>query len=165
MVNFFPPPNTDYSEPPRLIPKIPFSFFAEFWVRVTSGARGSVSVGFWGARQLSPFCLGGGVWPQGLYRPPPPPPPKSKTRPPAEGVFVVAPPPAPSAYVPSFVAPALHHPSFAGVLLLQSAATRPWECDSPRHVPAPDAPVAVLLWAAGVGAYGRRFPAHVRGAH
>ena len=31
-----------------LIPKIPFSFFAEFWVRVTSRARGSVSVGFWG---------------------------------------------------------------------------------------------------------------------
>ena len=29
-----------------LIPKIPFSFFAKFWVRVTSGARGSVSVGF-----------------------------------------------------------------------------------------------------------------------
>ena len=25
-----------------LIPKNPFSFFAEFWVRVTSGARGSV---------------------------------------------------------------------------------------------------------------------------
>ena len=33
-----------------LIPEIPFSFFfAEFSVRVTSGARGSVSVGFWGA--------------------------------------------------------------------------------------------------------------------
>ena len=36
-----------------LIPKIPFSFFANFWVWVTSGARGSVSVGFWGSRQLS----------------------------------------------------------------------------------------------------------------
>ena len=31
-----------------LIPKIPFSFFADFWVWVTSEARGSVSVGFWG---------------------------------------------------------------------------------------------------------------------
>ena len=31
-----------------LIPKIPFPFFAEFWVRVTSEARGSVSVGFGG---------------------------------------------------------------------------------------------------------------------
>ena len=31
-----------------LIPKIPFSFFAEFWVWVASEARGSVSVGFWG---------------------------------------------------------------------------------------------------------------------
>ena len=38
-----------------LIPKIPFSFFAEFWVRVTSGPRGSVSVGFWGACRLSTF--------------------------------------------------------------------------------------------------------------
>ena len=43
-----------------LIPKIPFSFFAEFWVRVTSEAQGSVSVGFWGSRQLSPFSGGGG---------------------------------------------------------------------------------------------------------
>ena len=39
-----------------LIPKIPFSFFfAEFWVRATPGPAGSVSVGFWGARQLSPW--------------------------------------------------------------------------------------------------------------
>ena len=32
-----------------LIPKIPFSFFADFWVWVTSEARGSASVGlsFW----------------------------------------------------------------------------------------------------------------------
>ena len=30
------------------IPKIPFSFLADFSVRVTSGARGSVSVGFRG---------------------------------------------------------------------------------------------------------------------
>ena len=42
-----------------LIPKIPFSFFAEFWVRVTSRAPGSVLVGFWGARQLSLLFVGG----------------------------------------------------------------------------------------------------------
>ena len=34
------------------IPKIPFSFFADFWVRVTSETRGSVSVGFWGSLLL-----------------------------------------------------------------------------------------------------------------
>ena len=34
-----------------LIPKIPFSFFSDFGVWVTSEARGSVSVGFWGSRQ------------------------------------------------------------------------------------------------------------------
>ena len=53
-----------------LIPKTPFSFFAEFWVRVTSEAQGSVSLGFWGPRQLSPFW-GRGLA-RGLYRPPPP---------------------------------------------------------------------------------------------
>ena len=42
-----------------LIPKIPCSFFADFWVWVTSEARGSVSVGFWGSCQLSPFWGGG----------------------------------------------------------------------------------------------------------
>ena len=58
-----------------LIPKIAFSFPAEFWVWVTSGARGSVSVGFWGGRQLSLFFGGGGGGlARGLYRPPPPPP-------------------------------------------------------------------------------------------
>ena len=41
-----------------LIPKIPFSFFADFWVWVTSEARGSVSIGFWGSRQLSAFWGG-----------------------------------------------------------------------------------------------------------
>ena len=46
-----------------LIPKIPFSFFAEFQVWATSGARGSVSVGFWGGHQLS--LLGGGGASQG----------------------------------------------------------------------------------------------------
>ena len=43
-----------------LIPKIPLSCFAEFWVRVTSGARGSVAVGFWRGRQLNPFWERGG---------------------------------------------------------------------------------------------------------
>ena len=52
-----------------LIPEIPFSFFfAKFWARVTAGARGSVSVGFWGGGQLSPFWGGGGAS-QGLYSP------------------------------------------------------------------------------------------------
>ena len=62
-----------------LIPKIPFSFFAEFWVRVTSGPRGSVSVGFWGGRQMSPFWGEGGVQPEGCIDPPPP---QTKARPP-----------------------------------------------------------------------------------
>ena len=31
-----------------LIPKVPCSLIVEFWVRVTSGAWASVSVGFWG---------------------------------------------------------------------------------------------------------------------
>ena len=55
-----------------LIPKIPFSFFANFWVWVTSEAWGSVSVGCWGSRQLGPLLGGGGVLAKGLYRPPPP---------------------------------------------------------------------------------------------
>ena len=38
-----------------LIPKIPFSFFVDFWVWVTSEGRGSVLVEFWGSRQLSLF--------------------------------------------------------------------------------------------------------------
>ena len=54
-----------------LIPKIPFSFFADFWVWVTSEAQGSVSVGFWGSCQLSPFLEEGGGLARGLYRPPP----------------------------------------------------------------------------------------------
>ena len=53
-----------------LIPQIPFSFFTEFWVRATSGARGSVSVGFLGGTSIQPF--GGGVLASGLCRPPPP---------------------------------------------------------------------------------------------
>ena len=55
-----------------LIPKIPFSFFGKLWVRITSGARGSVSVGFWGRRQLSPFGGGGGVRPESSVNPPAP---------------------------------------------------------------------------------------------
>ena len=55
-----------------LIPKIPFSFFSDFWVWVTSEAHGSVSVGFWGSCQLSPFWGGGGVQPEGSINPPPP---------------------------------------------------------------------------------------------
>ena len=58
-----------------LIPKIPFSFFAEFWARVTPGARGSVFVGFWEARQLSPFWGWGGASQRA-----PLPPPETKAR-------------------------------------------------------------------------------------
>ena len=53
-----------------LIPKKShFHFLPIFGVWVTSEARGSVSVRFWGSRQLSPFW-GGGLA-KGLYRPPP----------------------------------------------------------------------------------------------
>ena len=44
-----------------LIPKVSFSYFAKFWVQVTSGARGSVSVGLFGARQLSLFFWRGAI--------------------------------------------------------------------------------------------------------
>ena len=50
---------------------IPFSFFPDFWVWVTSEARGSVSVGFWGSCQLSPFFWGGGSCRRALSTPPP----------------------------------------------------------------------------------------------
>ena len=62
-----------------LIPKIPSSFFADFWVWVTSEARGSVSVGFWGSCQSSPFFGGGGFRPEGSIDAPPPPPRKPLT--------------------------------------------------------------------------------------
>ena len=62
-----------------LIPKIPFSFFPDFWVWITSKAWGSDSVGFWGSRQLSPFWGGGGSGRRALSTPPPP---ETKTRPP-----------------------------------------------------------------------------------
>ena len=53
-----------------LIPKIPFSFFSDFWVWVTSEARGSVSVGFWGSCQC-PFWGRGGSGRRALSTPPP----------------------------------------------------------------------------------------------
>ena len=70
MVNFFFTKymaNDGFSEPPRHADsKIPV--FAKFWVRVTSGPGGSVSVGMGGGRSIEP--LGGGLA-RGLYRPPP----------------------------------------------------------------------------------------------
>ena len=65
--------NDDFSEPPRRADsKISFSFFfADFWVWVTSEARGSVSVGFWGSRQLSLFGGVGGSSQGALSIPPP----------------------------------------------------------------------------------------------
>ena len=54
-----------------LIPKVPFAFFANFEVWVSSKARESVSVGFGESRQLSTFFGGGGGLARGLYRPPP----------------------------------------------------------------------------------------------
>ena len=87
MVKCFFPPNlwqmmTFLNPLDALIPKIPFSFFADFSVWVTSEARGSVSVGFWGSCQLSPF--GGEVWQEGSVDPPLPP--RSES-PPAQGSY------------------------------------------------------------------------------
>ena len=72
MALFFPSPNTWQMMNPldTLIPKIPFSFFAEFRVQVTSGARGSVSLGFWWARQWSPFMGGSSQRAVSTPRPP-----------------------------------------------------------------------------------------------
>ena len=55
--------NDDFSEPARRADsKNPiFIFFANFWARVTPGALGVVLVGFWEARQLSPFLGRGSV--------------------------------------------------------------------------------------------------------
>ena len=64
-----------------LIPKIRFSILADFWVWVTSEARGSVSVGFSGSRQLG----GGGGSSQGAQSTPPP---EVKARLPQSGFFV-----------------------------------------------------------------------------
>ena len=54
-----------------LIPKIPLSFFANFWVWVTSEARGSDSVGFWGPVNFALFGEGGSGR-RALSIPPPP---------------------------------------------------------------------------------------------
>ena len=74
---------TEYmSEPPRHADSknsIFIIFFAEFRVRVNSGARGSVSRGFRVSRQLSFFGGGGGLA-RGQHQSPPPP--KLEARPP-----------------------------------------------------------------------------------
>ena len=63
--------NDDFSEPPRRADSAnPIFIFADFWVWVTSEAQGSVSEGFWGSCQLSPFWERGGGLVRGLYRPP-----------------------------------------------------------------------------------------------
>ena len=55
-----------------LIPKIPFSFFPDFWVWVTSEARG-VSLGrILGVLSIEPFLVGGGSGWRALSTPPPP---------------------------------------------------------------------------------------------
>ena len=62
--------NNDFSDPcQRADSPNRISFLADFWVWVTFEARGSVSVGFWGSCQLSPFWGRGGLA-RGLYRPP-----------------------------------------------------------------------------------------------
>ena len=74
--------NDDFSDPPpppdALIPKIPFSFFADFLVRITSGSRGSVSVGLGGGGQLSLFSGGRGSSQRAVSTLPP----ETKARPP-----------------------------------------------------------------------------------
>ena len=53
-----------------VILNIPFSFFAGFWVRVTCGAWGLVSVGFWGGgHQLDIFWGWEGVELEGCIDP------------------------------------------------------------------------------------------------
>ena len=59
-----------------LIPKIPFHFLGPGH----PGDPGSVSVGFWEARQLSPFLGEGGSSQRALPPPPPPPSPETKVR-------------------------------------------------------------------------------------
>ena len=69
----FPPPNTwqvlTFLNPLDALIPTPFLFFAEFRVRATSGAQGSVSVGFGGPLQLS--LLGGASSHGALLNPPP----------------------------------------------------------------------------------------------
>ena len=57
-----------------LIPKIPFSFFPDFWVWVVRLGR------ILGVLSNEPFLGEGGVRPEGSIDPPPPP--ETKTRPP-----------------------------------------------------------------------------------
>ena len=54
-----------------LVPKTLFSFFSGFWVRVTSGARGSVG-GIFGGAFIQPFFGGGGSSQRAVSTPPPP---------------------------------------------------------------------------------------------
>ena len=63
-MNFLNPPDA-------LIPKILFSFFAEFWVRVTFGPRGSFMVGL-GGGSIGPFGEGKGASKRTVSTPPPP---------------------------------------------------------------------------------------------
>ena len=81
MVNFFFTKymaNDAFSETPRRADANNAIFI--FWVRVTSGAQGSVSVGFWGGLQSSPFFFWvGGVQPEDCIDPLPP---QTKARPP-----------------------------------------------------------------------------------
>ena len=75
-------PSISYYEllaPKKILSSDNDQIFAEFWVWVSSGARRSVSVGNWGARQLS--FLGGGVKPEGCIIPTPPPPVESPSTP------------------------------------------------------------------------------------
>ena len=55
-----------------LIPKIPFSFFPDFWVWVTSKARGFRLGRILGVLSIEPFLGKGGVPPEGSIAPPPP---------------------------------------------------------------------------------------------
>ena len=77
-----------------LIPKIPFSFFTEFWVRVTPEAPGVCLGRILGVPSIEPFLREGGGPAGGLYRPPPP---EVKARPPlCTGLQAYPPPPRPS---------------------------------------------------------------------
>ena len=76
MGNFFSPNiwhmMTFLSPLKALTPKIPFSFLGHLCAWVTSKARGSISVGFGGSHQMSPFWGEGGGLAKGLYQPLPP---------------------------------------------------------------------------------------------
>ena len=80
MVNFFSTKymaHDDFSDPLNaLIPKIPFSFFAEFWVRGTGDSLGKIL----GGGSIEPF--GGGSSQRAVSTPTPP---QLKARPPLQG--------------------------------------------------------------------------------